>query len=159
MQAFTAIGYGDISAASINTSNESPLPTLLIASSDSIFIHDIDINETYSFLHGISTPIEMGYLIKESKIFWINELHELLMFSLSNSSKYSKVSDLNGDALGLSIDWIERSLYFIHTRKNVTGTTVCKLDLNLYEKGISQYNEVLVTDSIIAKLEISPFTR
>lgn len=160
MQAFTAIGLGDMTdVISANTSIESPLPTLLIASSDSISIQDVDIDKNYPLLHSIKTPTEITYLMKENKIFWINEMHELLVFSQKNSTKYYKVLDVNSNVTGLTTDWVERSLYFVQINTNPKSSIIYKVDLNLMDRGITRAVEVLKRDAIIAKLEVSPFTR
>lgn len=160
VQAFTAIGFGDITdTVSANTSIESPLPTLLIASSDSISMQDVDIDKNYPILHGIMAPTEVSYLIKENKVFWLNEMHELLVFHLSNSTKYSKILDVNGNATSLTIDWVERTLYFVQTKASLKCSVISKVDLNHIDRGVTHSIEVLRRDAIISKLEVSPFTR
>lgn len=160
MQAFTAIGFGDITdTISANTTIESPLPTLLIASTDSISIQDVDIDRNYPVLHGIMAPTEISYLMKENKIFWMNEMHELLVFHHNNSTKYFKILDVSNNATSLTIDWVERSLYFVQTKLNPGISVVSKVDLNHMDRGITLSVEVLRRQAIIAKLEVSPFTR
>ncbi|KAJ8952660.1 hypothetical protein NQ318_020975, partial [Aromia moschata] len=74
VQAFTEIGSGAVSSPiSVNSSHEWPLPTLLVASLDSIFIDDIDANQSHPLVNDITTPIELGYLMKENNLFWINK--------------------------------------------------------------------------------------
>ncbi|XP_017769031.1 PREDICTED: proto-oncogene tyrosine-protein kinase ROS isoform X2 [Nicrophorus vespilloides] len=157
IQAFTNIGDGEISSTlEVDTSEESPIPTLLIATSDSIFIQDIDTKLNYSLLQGISTPMVIGYLLKERKIFWINDMQELLMFNLATLNR-SKIFDINGKPIGLTIDWLERSLYYV--QKDESNTFVYKLDLNHMEKGVVKSKQIFRTPKSIVKLEISPFTR
>lgn len=158
MQAYTEIGNGEFSQiVSVNASNEFPLPKLLVASTDSIFIQDIDKNKDYPLIHGINTPIEMAYIIKENKVFWINDMQELFMYNLINSNR-SKIVDLSGDAVSLTVDWLERSLYYIQ-RKNPQSSSVYKLDLNQVDRGILKSYEIFRTATLIVRIEVSPFTR
>ncbi|KAF5278624.1 hypothetical protein FQA39_LY00666 [Lamprigera yunnana] len=159
VQAYTEIGNGELSQILVvNTSNGFPLPKLLVTSGDSIFIQDIDKNKNYPLIHGISTPIEIGYIITESKVFWINDMKELLVINLQNLNR-TKICDLNGDAVGLTIDWVERSLYYIQNLEPSDGFSIIKLDLNQVEKGFLSKIKVLKRPFPISKLEVSPFTR
>ncbi|KAK5650142.1 hypothetical protein RI129_001171 [Pyrocoelia pectoralis] len=158
VQAYTEVGDGALSQIiEVNTGNGFPLPKLLVATTDSIFIHDIDKNKNYPLLHGISTPIELAYIIKENKLFWINDMHELLVFSLSNLNR-TKICDLNADVYGLTIDWVERSLYYIQILSLETYS-VNKLDLNYIDKGTLKLDEVFQRPYSISKIEVSPFTK
>ncbi|XP_045468365.1 proto-oncogene tyrosine-protein kinase ROS isoform X2 [Harmonia axyridis] len=160
VRAFTNIGDGKMSETLlVDSKEEFPLPTLLIASPDSIFVQDIDANQNYSLLHGLSSPSEMGYLMKENKIFWINEMKELYMYTTTTFNK-TKVLDIRGNATGLTVDWLERSVYFVVSLGEYS--LINKIDLNLYEKGLLQPVEpveVMRRPFNISKLEISPFTR
>ncbi|RZC34249.1 proto-oncogene tyrosine-protein kinase ROS, partial [Asbolus verrucosus] len=159
IQAYSEVGDGDLSnTISVNSSNESPLPRLLIASKDSIFIHDIDSNKNESLLHGINTPIEIGYLIKESKLFWINQLQDLMMYNMISSNK-TKIVDLKKSAKSLTVDWLERSLYYAQANDFDTGSTVFKLDLNYIDKGTVKTQKIFSTTSSISKIEVSPYTK
>lgn len=160
MQAFTAIGFGDTTnIISANTTIESPLPTLLIASGDSISIQDVDVDKNYTLLHGITPPTEVSYIIKEDKIFWINELNELRMFDQNNSTKFSKILDVNSNVTSMTIDWVERSLYFVQIKSSPGSSIINKIDLNYRDRGITRSVKILERDAFIAKLEVSPFTK
>lgn len=156
--AFTEVGEGrpsDIIAA--NTSYESPIPKLLIASNDSVYKFDMDNNDTYTFVISVTAPTEVGYLINEDKLFWINKMNEILMFA-NNSNKYNKIYDVNGDVGGLTVDWLQRSLYFCIKGNETHESKILKLDLNLMEKGDVKTKEILKTSQEIYKLQVSPFT-
>ncbi|KAL3277022.1 hypothetical protein HHI36_012384 [Cryptolaemus montrouzieri] len=157
VRAFTNIGDGKMSETLfVDSKDESPLPTLLIASADSIFVQDIDDNQNYSIIHGINSPMEMSFLIQENKIFWVNEMKELFMYTINKGNK-TKLYDIVGDAIGLTVDWLERSLYFVE--KIDEYSIIKKMDLNLYEEGIGHPVEILRRPTSIRKLEISPFTK
>ncbi|KAJ8934365.1 hypothetical protein NQ314_013406 [Rhamnusium bicolor] len=159
VQAFTEIGSGTISdSISVDSSHEWPLPTLLIASSDSIFIDDIDTNQSYPLIDGIITPVELSYLMKESNLFWINKKQELIMYNFLTLNQ-TKIFDITGKPNGLTLDWLERSLYYVETPKNLPGSLVYKIDLNHIDKKIIKNIEVLYTASNISKIEVSPFSK
>lgn len=159
MQAYTEIGTGTISTPiSVNSSQEAPLPTLLIASSDTIFLDDIDANHNYSLVNGISTPLEIAYLMRESKLFWINEMQELFMYHIHSSNK-TKILELKGKPKGLSLDWLERSLYYVEGINNTLGSTVYKINLNHLDKNVMRNLIIYSTQKNISKIEISPLTR
>lgn len=159
MQAYSEIGGGDLSeTVSVNSSNELPLPRLLIASVDSIFIHDVDSNRNETLLHGINTPVEIGYFIRESTLFWINELHELVMYNMQTTNK-TKLMDLRKTATSLTVDWLERSLYYAQNHDVGEGSTIFKLDLNYVDRGVIEPIEIFSSGSIINKIEVSPYTK
>jgi proto-oncogene tyrosine-protein kinase ROS len=159
VQAYSEIGDGDLSdTLLVNTSNESPLPRLLIASEDSIFIQDIDSNQNELLLHGINTPIEIGYSIKESKLFWIDQLQDLMVYNMISLNK-TKIVDLKRGATSLTVDWLERSLYYAQNDDYDVGSNVFKLDLNYIDKGMVKTRKIFSTDSVINKIEVSPYTK
>lgn len=161
VQAYTDVGDGQISEVhTMNTAYTSALPILLISSNDSIYLKDIDINQNYPIFHGLSMPVQISYLHKEQKFFWINEMHEVLMLNNpSNPIKYTKIFDTNGKALSLTVDWVERSLYYVEIYDNIPGSSIIKLDLNHFEKGKYQSVAILTTEAIIYQVNVSPYTR
>ncbi|CAH1131270.1 unnamed protein product [Ceutorhynchus assimilis] len=159
VQAYTEIGTGAMSTPiSANSSQESPPPTLLIASFDTISLEDIDADHNYPLINGISTPLEISYLIRENKLFWVNEMQELLMYHLHSSNK-TKILDLKGKPKGLALDWLERSLYYVEGINDTTGSIIYKINLNHLDKNIMKNNEIYSTTNNIAKIEVSPLTR
>ncbi|XP_030754698.1 proto-oncogene tyrosine-protein kinase ROS-like isoform X3 [Sitophilus oryzae] len=159
VQAFTEIGTGALSEPiSVDAGKEAPLPTLLIASSDSIFIDDMDTNQAHSLLTGINTPKVIACLLREQKVFWINEIRELLMYDFSSGNKI-KLFDIKGKPTDLVMDWLERSLYYVEETSEDSGSTIYKIDLNKFENGIVQNEKIFSTSANITKIEISPFTR
>ncbi|CAH0553544.1 unnamed protein product [Brassicogethes aeneus] len=156
IQAFTDKGDGVLSEIiSVNSSQEWPLPTLLIASSDSIFIDDIDADHRELLIHSINTPIEIAYLLKEKKIFWVNQMNELLMYD--SSTNKTKNFDIRKMASGVTVDWLERSLYFVEILEK--SSTINKIDLNRLDKNIIEVVPIYSTSSLISKIEISPYTK
>lgn len=153
------MGDGDLSKKiCVNSSQELPLPRLLIASEDTIFIQDIDSDRNELLLHGIVTPTEIGYLIEESKLFWIDQIHDLMMFDIIKSNK-TKITNLKNNVTGLTVDWLERSLYYAQSESWDSGSSVFKLDLNYIDKGIIKTSKIFFTPASISKIEVSPYTR
>ncbi|XP_050308693.1 proto-oncogene tyrosine-protein kinase ROS isoform X2 [Anthonomus grandis grandis] len=157
VQAFTEIGTGTMSPPiPVDSEKESPIPTLLIASSDTIYVDDIDANQNHPLVNGINAPLEIAYLMRENKLFWINELQELLMYHLNSANK-TKIVDLKGKPGGLALDWLERSIYYVE--EIVNETLIYKIDINRMDKGEVRNVMVYATPNNISKIEISPFTR
>ncbi|GJQ85805.1 sev [Trypoxylus dichotomus] len=156
VQAYTN-SEGPPAIAYVNTSLETPIPILLIATQDSIHLKDFDLIREGITFTGLTTPIETAYSMAEGRLFWVNDMQELFMSSLEYGSK-SKIFDVNGKVISLSMDWIERSLYYVQISGDVDGSSVHKIDLNLVEKGLKAV-QIFRTPSKIAKIEVSPFTR
>lgn len=104
-------------------------------------------------MQGISTPIELAYLIKEQKIFWINRMKELFMLDMPNANR-TKLLDLRGEAVSLTVDWLERCLYYVLNNKNRFGSQLFKLDLNRFD-----IRSIVVREHAISEVQISPYTR
>ncbi|XP_076250339.1 receptor protein-tyrosine kinase sevenless isoform X2 [Rhynchophorus ferrugineus] len=159
VQAFTEIGTGAFSSPiSVNSSFESPVPTILVATSDAIFIDDIDTNQKHPLLNGINKPQEITYLLKENKIFWINQIQELLMYHFASTNK-TKILDLKGTPSGLALDWIERSIYYVEENIEEPGSVVYKIDLNQADMNIIKPERMFSSLNNITKIDMSPFTK
>lgn len=156
VQAYTN-SEGPPAVAYVNTSVESPIPSLILATQDSIHLKDFDVVKDEVLLSGISAPVEVVHSMGERKLFWINDVQELFVFNLETASK-SKIFDVNGKVNSVTIDWIERSLYYVQINSDLEGSSVYKIDLNLIEKGL-KILQIFRTPSTITKIEVSPFTQ
>ncbi|KAJ8921659.1 hypothetical protein NQ315_010568, partial [Exocentrus adspersus] len=157
VQAFTEIGAGAMSdTISIDSGHESPLPIIVVASSDSIFIDDIDGNQSYSLVDGVISPVAITCLVLENRIYWINTKQEVLMYDIV-PKKQQKIADVSGKPKVLTLDWVERSLYYTDTIENVKGSFVNKIDLNV--KATIKKNKMFYIESNISHMEVSPFGR
>lgn len=141
----------------MNTSTEYPVPTLLVATNDSIFIDDIDANYSKTLIEDITTPIEMAYLVKDRSLFWINSKLEIVMFDVAKNSE-SKILQTNGRPVSLTLDWLERSLYYVETTEEPIKSAVYKTDLNSVNEQLSTV-KVFEVNSKINHIEVSPFTK
>lgn len=152
------MGNGDISdEIIINDIDLPPLPILLISTKETIFLQDIDIKEKYPLVNGITMPTAIDFIFEEKKIFWINDLRELFVLNLSNSTKPQKILEFKSNPFSFSIDWIARVLYIVVA--NVRGCSIQRLDLNYIERNILKTEEILSRDVRIEKIQVSPFTR
>lgn len=86
-------------------------------------------------------------------------MHELLVFPQDSSTKYYKILDINSNVTSLTIDWVERSLYFVQIKAASRSSIISKVDLNHVDRGLTRSVDILKRDAVIAKLEVSPFTK
>lgn len=155
MQAVTQIGSGKPSVAvSVNAASGLPSPTILVSSNESIFIYDIDINSTQTIMKDIVNPVKIGYLMKEKWLIWVNQKHDMVQFDILKSTQ-TKLTTINGIPLSLTLDWLERSLYFVEY-SNVS--TIYKIDLNYVTEEIPMF-KLFERPNKIVNLEMSPFTK
>ncbi|KAL1489268.1 hypothetical protein ABEB36_014201 [Hypothenemus hampei] len=157
VQAYTEIGTGAMSEPlGRNTHNENPLPTLLVATSDSILLYDVDINHTTILVNGINAPLAVAYLMREQKLFWINEMQELLMYHLTSLNK-TKLLDLKGKPRGFTVDWLGRSLYYVEGINDTEGSVIKRVDLN--SQGHFKEKEIYTTEYLVEGVEVYPFNQ
>ncbi|KAG5883190.1 hypothetical protein JTB14_018205 [Gonioctena quinquepunctata] len=154
VQAFTNIGLGTTSPTiSVNTAIERPVPTLLIAASNSICIYDMDLKQKYTLTKDPLKPKSTAYLLKEKKIYWLNEKGYIFMLDLLDPVAI-KIFDAKAGARGLTVDWLERGLYYIQGNVNITA--VFKIDLNVEPL---ESVKVLEIDAHISDVKVSPFSK
>ncbi|XP_074032211.1 receptor protein-tyrosine kinase sevenless isoform X2 [Leptinotarsa decemlineata] len=155
VRAFTKIGLGASSPPlSVDTAVEHPVPTILASNHNSIYIYDVDYKREYLLVDGITEPRGVAYLMKEKKVFWINTKREIYTFDVTTMVP-SKIAETTSDARGLTINWLERSLYYLQDVTQNT-TEVYKVDLNL-ELGKSV--KILEADARITEIDVSPFSK
>ncbi|XP_071055369.1 proto-oncogene tyrosine-protein kinase ROS isoform X1 [Onthophagus taurus] len=152
------VSEGSPATIQVNTSIENPIPTLISSGDDSIYIQDLDSNKSKDLLYGISAPLDIGVLMSESKLFWLNDMQELFVYNMETKTK-NKILDIGDNVVSLTVDWLERSLYFVQFKGEKEGSFLYKLDLNLVEKNILKLEFLFKRPTVISKLEISPFTR
>ncbi|XP_066156235.1 proto-oncogene tyrosine-protein kinase ROS isoform X1 [Euwallacea fornicatus] len=163
IQAYTKMGTGTLSAPIfVNSSRENPIPIMLLASSDSIYLKDVDNGRSSVLISNINTPLKLAYLLRENKLFWINEMQELLMYHLNSSNK-TKLADLKGKPKGLALDWLERSLYYVEGINETAGSVIRKLNLNYFlsERKLVAFKEeeIYITKNDVQNIEVSPYSR
>lgn len=127
---------------------------ILASSNDSIFAYDIDINNTKVIVKDIVNPVKINYFVNDKWLVWINQKQELIQYDIVKSA-LTKLTTVNGKTLGLTIDWLERSLYYVEFTNE---STVCKIDLNYITDGIHKV-EITNRKNKIVAIEVSPFTK
>lgn len=132
------------------------MPVIITTTTDSICLHDLDNNRSTALVTNINTPLKVVYLLRENKLFWINEMRELLVLHSTNNK--SKLADLKGEPKGLTIDWLGRCLYVLESFNQTNGSVITKVDLNYLptNKVVSIYVNATAN---ITEIAVSPYTK
>lgn len=138
----------------VNAATSLNLPMILASSNDSVFIYDIDINNTKVIVKDVANPVKINYFVNEKWLLWINQKQELIQYDILKSALI-KLSTVSGKTLGLTVDWLERSLYYVEF---TNGSTIFKVDLNYINEGIHKVEILSRKDKIVA-IEVSPFRK
>ena len=77
-----------------------------------------------------------------------------MVFDMDTFNK-SQIVDLKKSATSLTVDWLERSLYYVQSENE--DSCVFKLDLNY--RGVGKTKKVFCVAGKISKVEVSPYTR
>lgn len=155
VQAYTEIGVGAYTdIINISTENENPLPQLLIITKDMVQISDLDQQVNHSINQQFIR--ELTYLAADDKIFWINEMQELVT-SMMNGENTTKILSLNNPANSICVDWVTRNLYWTESSyKKSNGSYIMKLDLSAWHSGVFKYKKIVSRNNRIVHLDISP---
>lgn len=155
VQAYTEIGAGPYTdTISISTQEENPLPQLLITTMDMVRISDLDQQTNYT-INRYSVR-ELAYLASDMKIFWINDMQELVT-SFVNGENATKILSLNNPAYSICVDWVSRSLFWTESSyKESGGSYIMKLDLTAWDAGILKYKNIVTRSNRITNLDVSP---
>lgn len=154
VRAHTEIGAGPYTdLIDVSTAHENPVPQLLVATADAIKVSDLDRETNYTITNHIA--IEVAYLAAEEKIYWINDMKELVM-SQMNGVNATKILALNNTALNLCIDWVAKNLYWTGSWYRESGSHIMKLDLTMWQAGIVKYENIVRRGRNIRSLDILP---
>ncbi|KAK0161869.1 hypothetical protein PV327_008274 [Microctonus hyperodae] len=156
VRAFTEIGAGPFAdMINISTEYEDPVPQLLIATTDSVKFIDLDFKTNETLTRQVA--VEVRYFATENKIYWINEMHEIVTADFKGNN-VTKILSLNAIATNLCVDWISRSLYWAEIAHGNKDSVIMKLDLTAWEAGTVIYEKIITTNRAIVNLDISPLT-
>nr|XP_034172666.1 proto-oncogene tyrosine-protein kinase ROS isoform X4 [Osmia lignaria] len=156
VRAHTEIGAGPYTdVINISTIYENPVPQLLVATLDAVRVSDLDQEVNYTITRHIA--IEVAYLAAESKIYWINEMQELVTSEL-NGANATKMLALNNSALSITVDWVARNLYWSESSYIENEGRIMKLDLTTWQVGILKYENIVTTNRRIVNLDVLPST-
>lgn len=160
VSAKTEVGPGIFSEPiSASSDSENPVPQLLVATMEDVKKVDLDQRSNVTITPHIA--VEIAHIAAESKIYWINEMQELVTAGVEGDN-ITKILTLNNTALSLCVDWISRSLYWTESSYEEFGSSVTyhvmKLDLSLWEAGILKFSRILSRSRRIVNLDVSPLT-
>lgn len=137
------------SPISVNTSKENPIPRAFVASSEEIYEIDLDLNRTALILNAGSLVTHMAYIALDKQLIWINENNELMLF---RGGIKHKLYSINATALSLTVDWLERIVYW--SQIQYSQSAIHAFDLNRL-----QSFEVLKRNGRILNLNTAPLLR
>ncbi|XP_031846803.1 receptor protein-tyrosine kinase sevenless isoform X3 [Nomia melanderi] len=153
VRAHTKIGPGPYTdVINVSTIHENPVPQLLVATMDAVRISDLDQekNDTLSR----HKAIDVAYLAADSKIYWINEMEELVTADMDGTNA-TKILTLYQNALSLTIDWVARNLYWSESEN---GDRIVKFDLTTWKAGILKFEVIVTASRRIINLDVLPST-
>jgi len=92
-------------------------------------------------------------LIQDNRIYWIDEKD--LMTLKINENNITRMGTFDKDVYLNCIDWVARNLYFFTYRES-DYSYILKFDLAMWENGIIKFDEIVKSENIIFKLDVSP---
>ncbi|XP_015585702.1 proto-oncogene tyrosine-protein kinase ROS isoform X3 [Cephus cinctus] len=154
VRSYTEVGAGLYTdTIEVSTENEYPVPQVLVATMDAVRISDLDRGVNYTITRHIA--VEVAYFAAENKIFWINEMQEMVTSGIDGTNA-TKILSLNSTALSLCVDWISRTLFWTELGYKETGNRIMKLDLSAWDAGVLKYESIVITGKPVLKLDILP---
>ncbi|KAG7201761.1 hypothetical protein KM043_004482 [Ampulex compressa] len=156
VRAHTEIGPGPYTdLINVSTIYENPVPQLLVATTDAVKLSDLDQQISYTITRHIA--VEVTYLAADSKIYWINEMQELVTSELDGSNA-TKILTLDDPAFSLCIDWVARNLYWTESGYRENGGHIMKLDLSMWQAGVTKFENIMTSGRRIVNLDALPST-
>lgn len=150
VKAVTIGGDGEFSeVVSANTHIEKSIPRAFVASDEEIFIVDMDLNRAWLIVNAGSRVMHLAYVAMNEQLFWINQNNELM--SLSRNEK-QKLHSINAAVLSLTVDWIERIIYWSQINSN--GSSIIAYGLDTQRATI-----ILQCECFIFHLAAAPLNR
>ncbi|XP_014608086.1 PREDICTED: proto-oncogene tyrosine-protein kinase ROS isoform X1 [Polistes canadensis] len=155
VRARTIIGPGPYTdVIGVSTANENPVPQLLVATTDSVNIIDLD-HSTNNHTITRQAAVEIDFLAAEDNIFWINKMQELISYDRKGNHA-TKILTLNNTAYSFCIDWIAKYLYWSETNEKENESRILKLDLSMLQKNILTFHPIVTRNERIVKLNVLP---
>lgn len=152
VRAHTKIGPGPYTdVINVSTIYENPVPQLLVATMDAVRISDLDQKKTDTL--SPHKAVDVAYLAADSKIYWINEMQELVVADMdgTNATKILKRKNI----LSLTIDWVARNLYWSESENE---DRIFKFDLTTWKAGIHKFEVIVTASRRIINLDVLPST-
>lgn len=163
--AYTSVGEGNKSdQVYVDTTHEKPLPKVLVSTQEDILQVDVDRRQS-KMLHGTRVPVvSMVHLAYEEKLFWFDENSDLVSYHMGQHVK-TKLISAKATVKCMTIDWLERVIYWSQIDEKRGGAVIFSLNLNKAENNLKLLSVeklttvVLDRQNVITDLVISPFDR
>lgn len=150
VKAVTIAGEGSYSPlVSMSTLIEKPLPRLFAASNEVIYGVDFDFDKSRMIVNAKNRVDHMCYIALSKQLFWTNENNELMSYSRNGKQK---LLSINAPVLSITVDWIERILYW--SQRDIKGSSINAFNLNTRKSSF-----VLRSQSFINNLNVAPLNR
>lgn len=153
VKAVTVAGEGQYSSlVSMSTHIEKPLPRLFAASNEFIHVVDFDVDKSKMIINAGSRVDHLCYIAMNKQMFWTNENNELMTCSRDSKLKKKKLFSINAPVLSITVDWIERILYW--SQLDAKGSSINAFNLNTQKSSF-----LLQKSSFINNLNVAPLNR
>uniref|UniRef100_A0A674GT12 Tyrosine-protein kinase receptor n=1 Tax=Taeniopygia guttata TaxID=59729 RepID=A0A674GT12_TAEGU len=158
VQAFTSVGPGPMSdMAERNSSDLSPIPTLITISANKLFLTDIDSGHTIWELSAKTNVKDICYTANDDKAYHVTE-DSLFILNIQNASMFQVLLYVHlHNVTAITVDWIARHL-FVALKTPQNETQIFLIDLELKEKSLKALNKQLSkSNSTVSSLLSYPF--
>lgn len=155
VRANSKVGMGaKTSPLAIHTKSEKPIPTILASIDEGIWKIDMDLQTKESVVHTGNVVRLLTSIQQERKLYWIDDNNNLMSY---DDSIKTKLATLSTEPLALTVDWIERVLYWSQPMDN--GSAVFALDLNSVDMKPSDPKFIMDRTGVVNSLSVSPKDR
>lgn len=150
VKAVTIAGEGSYSSlVSMSTLVEKPMPRLFATSNEEIYFIDFDLKKHKMIVSAGSRVDHLCYIAWNKQLFWTNENNELMSYSRNGKQK---LYSINAVVLSITVDWIERILYWSQLEEK--GSSINAFNLNTQKSSF-----VLKSSGFVNNLNVAPLNR
>lgn len=150
VQAVSSFGMGKPTLpVAIDTAIEKPVPKLLASTTNEVLLVDLDLGTSWTLFNAASPAIHLAYLALDNLTFWVNKNNELISYREGTAFK---LHTINSTVISITIDWIERIIYWSQLENN--GSSVYAYDLIKAECFL-----VAMRDGLVFSLKVIPLYR
>lgn len=160
--AYSSVGDGAPSAPiHVHAVNEKPIPKVLVATQEEILEVDLDLQRSQMLVNTRNPIVALSHIAHEQRLYWFNDNNELITYRMENHTK-TKLMTTTAKVQAMTIDWIERVVYWIQVDNN--KAVIYSYNLNRAENVAEQVHnryaqKVLERQDNITDLVVSPFDR
>lgn len=150
VKAVTIAGEGNYSSLiSMETHNEKPIPRVFASGNDGIYNVDLDLKKQHPIVNVGSRVDCLCYIAMDKQLFWTDENSELMSYSRNGKQK---LFSINSPVLSITVDWIERIIYWSQSDKN--GSSINAFNLNTHKTSL-----LLRCPHFVYNLNVAPLNR